>query len=613
MWAALLWTGPVEAQVDEGCVEDHLEPNRYEDPTLITGATSIDGLSVCASDDWYRLHVLAGQVVTIGVLFTHADGDLDMTIHGDHFEQLALSDSALDGEALRYVARQDATITVRVYGYNGATNSYRLSVGLRDYSTACPHRPEDQPGSWPVAGTLCVGQQPNHQLAVAAGSAFDVTLFSDPGLGDLDLQAFDRAGRLIGSSATPGAWDRVRIPPGVDAPVTIQVSGHAGGFGPYSLSLTRLDPGSRVEVSGVVSYERDTPQIDGSRGRDRAVPEGVVVELVSLEDGAPVARAQVGSGGEYHLVAPHTHAEDLYLRVLASVEHGRYSIAVVADRDAAVHSGESAPLDRYLADGGPVVLNAHFPVDHPMAGALNIATVARRGFEVVRTVQGAALPPVEIVWSPGLAHACGSCYTGERLWLGGGEADPDEFDDVVILHELAHFFIDHLSVDQSPGGDHDGSRTRPLVAFAEGAATAFAILITDSPVYLDSTGLGIRVLEDVESIRVLHGRGTSDGTWRGLVSEWLLGSLVWDLYDEPNSDEPNDGTTVGRTALLRVFTDVLVRPRRPDVGSPGADTADWLNSFRCSHPFQAAAAVALSRRDLGFRFPDVAKAKCEWR
>ncbi len=85
-------------------------------------------------------------------------------------------------------------------------------------------------------------------------------------------------------------------------------------------------------------------------------------------------------------------------------------------------------------------------------GAFNIAAVAREAFEFYAPYVGAAAPTLTYRWERGRAFGCGSCYGGDVVSLGGGEDDTDEYDDVIVLHELGHYFVDHYSHDDSPGG-----------------------------------------------------------------------------------------------------------------------------------------------------------------
>jgi hypothetical protein len=196
------------------------------------------------------------------------------------------------------------------------------------------------------------------------------------------------------------------------------------------------------------------------------------------------------------------------------------------------------------------------------------------------------------------------------IFLAGAPDDTDEFDDPVILHELGHFIVRELSWDESPGGSHDGRRTNPLVAFGEGIATAFALLVASEPLYVDTGGSGVLAYEDLEDMPYLDAYGTSDGSLAGDVSEWATAALVWDLTDADRPAEPFDRISVSRDALLRLFFYDVPDRRRPDLGHGGMELADWLNAFRCRYPELAPRLARLLRHQ---EFPlELGKSKCEW-
>jgi hypothetical protein len=219
---------------------------------------------------------------------------------------------------------------------------------------------------------------------------------------------------------------------------------------------------------------------------------------------------------------------------------------------------------------------------------------------------------VVFVWDRGQAHACGSCYSDGQLLLAGAPEDTDEFDDAVILHELGHLIVDHLGRDDSPGGSHDGSRTDPLVAYGEGVATAFALLVLDNSLYIDTNMSGVRAYENLERAPYLEAYGTSNGALTGQVSEWMVAALIWDLADPASPDEPFDRLAVPLEAIWRVYFEGVRDLRRPDLGFPGMDLADWLDTFRVAHAHLAEALEQLVGGHHSFPMTPVGKLKREF-
>ena len=100
------------------------DPSEPNDDRLSAAAMSPGdhpGLAVCAGDaDWFS--VAGGGRVRID--FQHAVGDLDMIAVDIAGEQTASSQGTADSEALEVPAGG----AVKVYGYQGATGAYRLTV-----------------------------------------------------------------------------------------------------------------------------------------------------------------------------------------------------------------------------------------------------------------------------------------------------------------------------------------------------------------------------------------------------------------------------------------------------------------------------------------------------
>lgn len=118
--------------IDAGCADDDDREN--EGPRTATPLMAADGAYeggvICPfSEDWFSLEVPAGEV-TIGIGFTHASGDLDLTVYdADGANILGESRSESDDESVTFDAAA-GTVLIRVDGFFEATNSYTLSWTL---------------------------------------------------------------------------------------------------------------------------------------------------------------------------------------------------------------------------------------------------------------------------------------------------------------------------------------------------------------------------------------------------------------------------------------------------------------------------------------------------
>lgn len=102
-----------------GCT-DALEPNDARQSAHAIAGT-VEDLRICAGDeDWLRVDAAA----TVRIELDHAAGDLDVTAFDAAGTQVGQSAGTTDAEQVAVPAGG----AVRVYGYNGAQNDYRVVV-----------------------------------------------------------------------------------------------------------------------------------------------------------------------------------------------------------------------------------------------------------------------------------------------------------------------------------------------------------------------------------------------------------------------------------------------------------------------------------------------------
>jgi len=142
---------------DSGAYEFECVDDLYEDNDSILAAAvlvndvAVNGAVCPIDDDWYSIPVVSGQLVTAVVDFVHADGDLDITLFDPAGAQVDLSNSVLDREAITWTAAASGSYALRVYGYNGATNTYSVSMKAGNHPLIRPFgglaNPEGDTGS----------------------------------------------------------------------------------------------------------------------------------------------------------------------------------------------------------------------------------------------------------------------------------------------------------------------------------------------------------------------------------------------------------------------------------------------------------------------------------
>ena len=117
--------------------DDQFEDND-SDETPAAAPLGTDGgaatLRLCPGDeDWFSVSLTAGQTVTIDVLFSHAEGDLDVYLWAPGAEPhtdmpAGASDGTADNERVTFQAAAAGDHLFVVTGHNGAQAAYQLRV-----------------------------------------------------------------------------------------------------------------------------------------------------------------------------------------------------------------------------------------------------------------------------------------------------------------------------------------------------------------------------------------------------------------------------------------------------------------------------------------------------
>jgi len=358
--------------------------------------------------------------------------------------------------------------------------------------------------------------------------------------------------------------------------IAILVAVTACGAEPLDVGLaagqTALD-GETITVDLIVTatFEDLTPLADG--GTDSAVRPIRGARFEVLGDGdVPLALGVIDGTGGGAATFDAVAGEPLRVRVLALNGHRAVSVAVRSE-DYAIHAVESAEV------AAAVVMEIAVHASAEGAGAAfnlfdGVSTTVEALADRYGPVEG-----LDVVWTLGVAHPCGSCYLPQAhaMLVGGSEADPDQWDDSVVLHELGHWFEAQLANTTNPGGPHDGSRTEPDLAWSEGFASFFAQALLADPVYVDSFGDGTWSM-DLERMGGEHAWGTEDGTLSAPVSENLVAAVLWDFFDD-GLPEPNDALAANLLLILDPAVHWLGAEEPLNTGFQGVDLADYLTGW----------------------------------
>ena len=166
--------------------------------------------------------------------------------------------------------------------------------------------------------------------------------------------------------------------------------------------------------------------------------------------------------------------------------------------------------------------------------------------------------PLEVKWSPQNKAVNGDKSIGEigsshydsdgSFWILGDEnSDTDEFDISIVTHEFGHYLKSQLSRKDSIGGRHSTTATLDTrLAYEEGWCNAFAGIIENSPLFIDTVGRN----QNLSSVINLQ----SDGYNKGWFSEGSVNRIIYNLFDDDNSG--SDTLSLGFKPLFDVATKV---------------------------------------------------------
>jgi hypothetical protein len=121
------------------CVDDDLEENDDFAQATVSLPGSYPGLQVCGGDDdYYVVALAAGDTLEVDALFSHAAGNLDLALYDADQSLLAVSDSVTDDEHISYIVPEADDYLIRVYGFEGALNTYTLLLNVSGKTVEIP-------------------------------------------------------------------------------------------------------------------------------------------------------------------------------------------------------------------------------------------------------------------------------------------------------------------------------------------------------------------------------------------------------------------------------------------------------------------------------------------
>lgn len=183
-----------------------------ESATALGSGEPVLGIVCADDDDYYSLLAPQGCVVAADLDYTYADGDVELEVVRADESQAPRSVSNNDDERVLDGAPADGPFTVRVWGNNGAENTYRLSLErtcVSDLScpTNDPFEPNEErigsPRLYPpveVPGVVCGDEDDYFRFFPQSGCTLDLSLSFSHAEGDVELELYNAAGDRLAQS-----------------------------------------------------------------------------------------------------------------------------------------------------------------------------------------------------------------------------------------------------------------------------------------------------------------------------------------------------------------------------------------------------------------------------
>jgi len=254
------------------CREDGYEDNDSQAAATLVTAGTYGGQICTADEDWFAVNLNAGDTLDVNLLFTHANGDLDLQLRAPDGTVLRTSASVDDNEEiLGYVVANAGRYALRVRGYSGAENSYRLSIAVTPVVPVCPEDGyEDNdtqatattyPGD-PVVGQICAGDVDFFKIALNVGDALTASLAFTHADGDIDLYLYGPTGNLIDWSVSTTNSESIAYTATAAGTYAVRVFGVGQAENAYTLTLAVVPV---TPICAEDAYEQNDTQATATR------------------------------------------------------------------------------------------------------------------------------------------------------------------------------------------------------------------------------------------------------------------------------------------------------------------------------------------------------------
>jgi len=226
------------------------------------------------------------------------------------------------------------------------------------------------------------------------------------------------------------------------------------------------------------------------------------------------------------------------------------------------------------------------------------------------------LPSMSVIWKPGITWSCGSCYidasplevgkstTATAMYIGGHSAEESAWGTPTVLHEFGHY-VAKRTRDDSSGGNHAMStKCHPTLAWSEGFATFYALMIQSlragKPIHhywrvVQNGSFWIDYSRLAGSVTLPH-PDPNQNMRQDLGEAWVT-YMLWDFWDGLDIDDPStppDDVRLGTANIWKaLYSPRYLSPINDGRSVWGVDFVDFVDTILCNHPEAADDIMAL--------------------
>jgi hypothetical protein len=311
------------------CIDDLLEDDDVAlSATSVAVPGSYGGPVSCPSDlDWYEIDLLAGDQLTAISSFTHAEGDINLTLKSVVGGNLGFGWSTTDNERIDYTAASDQTVRLRIEmaadagSYPG--NEYELDLAIlnptvcsddsdEDNDTALTATPLAAPGFYD-GRMLCDADLDWYEFDLLAGQELTLDVRFSHLQGDIDVWLKDISGVVLDYGVSTDDDEQVSYvaPSDLTVRLRLELEEELGWFAgnEYSLDVSIVDPLACID---------DVDEDDDTALTATVLPgRGATFGHAVCPSDADWFEMQLAAGDRFDVDAVFAHAEgdiDLQLR-----------------------------------------------------------------------------------------------------------------------------------------------------------------------------------------------------------------------------------------------------------------------------------------------------------